>query len=75
MHTKNPEFKIVGVGAGRVGYALRAFIMRLNHFGFNASFIGDTNVPALTSDDMLIVASTSGSTPTISYYTLVGKNQ
>lgn len=66
------NFKIVGVGAGRVGYALRAFIMRLNHFGFNASFIGDTNVPALNKYDMLLVASTSGQTPTILYYTEVG---
>lgn len=71
-HTCYDDFKIVGVGAGRVGYALRAFIMRLNHFGFNASFIGDTNVPALKCSDMLIVASTSGKTPTIQYYTEVG---
>ncbi len=65
--------KIVGVGAGRVGYALRGFIMRLNHFGLNASFIGDTNVPKLDSNDILIVASTSGQTQTIKYYTQKAK--
>ena len=27
---------IFGLGAGRMGYSLRAFIMRLSHLGYNA---------------------------------------
>lgn len=57
--------KIVGVGAGRVGYALKSFCMRLGHMGFNCWFIGDTTVPSIGKDDILIVASGSGETKTI----------
>lgn len=59
---------IVGLAAGRMGYALRAFIMRLNHMGFNASMIGDTNVPLITTNDIVLVNSSSGETPSILLY-------
>lgn len=57
--------KIVCIGAGRVGYAIRGFCMRLGHMGYNAWFIGDTTVPHIGPDDLLIVASGSGQTKTI----------
>ena len=56
---------IIGLAAGRMGYALRAFIMRLNHMGFNASMIGDTNVPRVKQDSILFINSSSGETPSI----------
>ena len=60
---------IIGLGAGRMGYALRSFIMRLSHMGFNASMIGDTNVPRVKDSTLLIVNSSSGQTPSILQYT------
>jgi 6-phospho-3-hexuloisomerase len=56
---------IVLCGAGRVGLASRAFTMRLAHLGLNAFFVGDVNVPAVSKDDLFIVASGSGETQTI----------
>lgn len=62
---KNPDLKIIGLGAGRMGYSLRAFIMRLGHMGFNATMIGDTNVPSADENTLVIVNSSSGETPSI----------
>lgn len=61
----SPSINIIGLGAGRMGYSLRAFIMRLNHMGFNASMIGDTNVPRVKENSILFVNSSSGETPSI----------
>jgi 6-phospho-3-hexuloisomerase len=57
--------KIVVCGAGRVGYAIRGFGMRLGHLGLSVYAVGDTTLPATTSGDLLIVASGSGETQTI----------
>lgn len=57
--------KIVTVGAGRVGMAIRGFAMRLGHLGFNAHMIGDATVPAIGEGDVLLVSSGSGETQTI----------
>ena len=60
--------QIVGFSAGRMGYSLRAFIMRLCHMGFDAFMIGDTNFPRINSDTLVLVNSSSGETPTIKLY-------
>lgn len=57
--------KIVVCGAGRVGYAIRGFGMRLGHLGRSAYAVGDTTLPAMRSGDLLLVASGSGETQTI----------
>jgi 6-phospho-3-hexuloisomerase len=57
--------KIVTCGAGRVGMAIRAFSMRLGHFGYQAYHLGDTTVPSIGEGDLFIVASGSGETQTI----------
>jgi len=62
------DFNFIGLGAGRMGYSLRSFIMRLSHMGFQASMIGDTNVPRVTKSSILIVNSSSGETPSILNY-------
>jgi 6-phospho-3-hexuloisomerase len=62
------NLNFIGLGAGRMGYSLRAFIMRLSHMGYSASFIGDTNVPRVTSNTILFVNSSSGETPSIALY-------
>lgn len=64
---------IVGVGAGRVGMALRGFIMRLGHMGKRAWMIGDTTVPSIGAGDCLLVASGSGETKTIVVLTEIAK--
>jgi 6-phospho-3-hexuloisomerase len=59
------KLTIVGVAAGRMGYALRAFIMRLGHVGLPAHMIGDTCVPRLRDGDLVIFNSSSGETPSL----------
>ena len=48
---------------GRAGFILRCFCMRLMHMGFTVYFCGETITPAITKDDLLIVLSGSGETP------------
>ena len=57
--------KIVVCGAGRVGYAIKGFGMRLAHLGLNVFALGDVTVPSIGEGDLLIVASGSGETQTI----------
>jgi len=66
--------KIVTCGAGRVGYAIKGFCMRLGHMGYWAYHIGDTTVPRIDEDDVFIVASGSGETKTIVDLTTIAKN-
>lgn len=48
---------------GRSGFILRSFCMRLMHLGFQVYFCGETISPAIVQDDLLIVLSGSGETP------------
>lgn len=57
--------RIVVCGAGRVGMAIRGFGMRLGHLGLKAYTLGDSTVPGIAENDLLIVASGSGETQTI----------
>jgi len=54
--------RIFLIAAGRSGFALRAAAMRLMHLGLTVYFVGDTTTPAIKEDDLLIVASGSGTT-------------
>lgn len=56
---------IIGLGAGRMGYSLQAFIMRLSHLGKRAYMLSDTSLPRIGANDLVIVNSSSGETPTI----------
>jgi len=53
------------VGAGRMGILLSAFSMRLNHLGFPSYVVGSTSCPPIGEQDLLLVASSSGQTPTV----------
>jgi len=53
------------VGAGRVGLMLHSFAMRLYHLGFGSYIVGSTTCPPISSEDLLIVASSSGETATV----------
>lgn len=57
--------KLLIMGAGRSGLVGRAFAMRLLHLGFNAFVLGDTIVPSIDKDDLVIAISGSGSTKLI----------
>lgn len=56
---------IIAYGAGRMGYGIRAFIMRLMHLGYHAYWYGDTTIPHVGQNDMFIFASASGKTESI----------
>ncbi|KUM29670.1 3-hexulose-6-phosphate isomerase [Arthrobacter sp. EpRS66] len=54
--------RVFVAGAGRSGLALRMAAMRLMHLGMDVHVVGDTTTPAITSSDVLLVASGSGTT-------------
>lgn len=62
---ENCRGNIIGLGAGRMGYSLQAFIMRLSHLGYRSFMIGDTTLPRIDKQDLVIVNSSSGNTPSI----------
>ena len=65
---------IVVAGAGRMGYSIKCFGMRLGHLGYNAWTLGDSTVPQIGEGDILIVASGSGETQTIYDIVVKAKN-
>ena len=65
---------IICLGAGRMGYAVQAFAMRLSHLGFNAFMIGDTTLPRINNGDLIIVNSSSGETPSIALLAELAKD-
>jgi len=56
---------IIGIGAGRMGYSIQSFIMRLSHLGFKSFMIGDTSLPKINKNSLVIVNSSSGETLSI----------
>lgn len=56
---------ICAYGAGRMGYGLRAFIMRLIHLGYHAYWYTDTTIPHMGPDDVFLFSSASGKTQTV----------
>ena len=56
---------IVCYGAGRVGLMMKSFTKRLSHLGMEAYFLEDSSVPRLSSQDLLIIGSSSGSTRSV----------
>ena len=65
---------IIVCGAGRVGLATKAFGQRLAHLGLRAYTVGDSNVPFINKQDLLIVSSGSGETQTIYDLVIRAKN-
>lgn len=53
------------VGAGRSGFAARAFSNRLMHLGFDSRFVGEPTTPSIRKGDLLIVGSGSGKTESL----------
>ena len=59
---------LVGLGAGRMGYAVQSFIMRMSHLGHSSYMIGDTTLPRVDKDSIIVVNTSSGETPSIRLY-------
>lgn len=60
---------------GRSGFILRCFCMRLMHLGFSVYFCGETVTPAIAPNDLLIVLSGSGETPSTLEAVKIAKEQ
>ncbi len=54
--------RIFGCAAGRSGFILRGFLMRLMHLGFTVFSVGETITPRVRPGDLLMVMSGSGET-------------
>lgn len=52
--------RVFVMGVGRVMLMLQAFVKRLNHLGFKATYVGAIDEPAITNKDLLIIGSGSG---------------
>lgn len=56
--------RVFAFASGRSGFVLRGFVMRLNHLGHTAYFVGEASTPPINGGDLLLVMSGSGSTGT-----------
>jgi 6-phospho-3-hexuloisomerase len=65
LYQNNKNNKVLVMGAGRSGLVGRAFAMRLLHLGFNAYVLGETIVPPIGKNDLIIAISGSGRTKLI----------
>ncbi|MCX8199208.1 MAG: 6-phospho-3-hexuloisomerase [Sulfolobales archaeon] len=54
--------KVLIIGAGRTGLVGRAFAQRLLHLGYNVAVLGETIVPRIDNNDLVISLSGSGRT-------------
>lgn len=57
--------RIFVAGAGRSGFAARAFANRLMHLGLTVFFTGEPTTPAIGKGDLLIIGSGSGETESL----------
>ena len=70
---KNKNNTFIGLGAGRMGYSLKSFVMRLSHLGLKAYMIGDTTLPRVNENFTVIVNSSSGETESLKIFTYQAK--
>ena len=56
--------RVMAYATGRSGFLLRSFIMRLNHLGRSAYYVGDASTPPVAKGDLFLTVSGSGSTAT-----------
>ena len=57
--------RIFVAAAGRSSLGARGFAMRMMHLGKSVHVVGETTAPAIATDDLLVVASGSGQTPSL----------
>ena len=54
--------RVFVAGAGRSGFAARAFSNRLMHMGATVFFVGEPTTPSIREGDLLVIGSGSGTT-------------
>ena len=69
----NTHKKIFVYGAGRSGLMLKALAMRLAQAGRTVYVVGETVTPAIEKNDLLILASASGTTQSVLRYAETAK--
>lgn len=52
-------------GAGRSGFQVKGFAMRLMHMGVNSYVVGETCTPNITDEGLLVICSGSGETKSL----------
>lgn len=57
--------RVFVAGAGRSGFAARAFANRLMHLGLTVFFTGEPTTPAIRKGDLLVIGSGSGETESL----------
>ena len=57
--------RVFVAGAGRSGFAARAFSNRLMHLGLTVYFVGEPTTPAVEKGDLLLIGSGSGETDSL----------
>jgi len=57
--------RVFVTGAGRSGLALKMTAMRLMHLGLTVHVVGEVTAPAIGQEDLLLVASGSGTTASV----------
>jgi 6-phospho-3-hexuloisomerase len=67
--------RIFLAGKGRTGLQIKAFAMRLMHLGLNVHVVDDVTTPGITPDDLLIIGSGSGRTPSLLRYAEICQKQ
>lgn len=65
--------EIFCAGAGRSGFMIRGFAMRLMHMGKKSYMVGETCTPNITKDGVLVICSGSGSTKSLVNHANVAK--
>ena len=61
---ENPRGRCFFTGQGRSGLVAQMAAMRLMHLGRRAHVVGEATAPAFSEDDVLVVVSGTGATPT-----------
>lgn len=74
LEEKRQHGRIFVYGAGRCGYVMRAFCMRLMHLNYETYFVPDTNTPAIEKDDVFIAADGAGHLSTVNAMTALAAN-
>lgn len=65
--------EIFCAGAGRSGFQIRGFAMRLMHMGKKSYMVGETCTPNITDKGVLVICSGSGSTKSLVNHANVAK--
>ncbi|MDF9823824.1 6-phospho-3-hexuloisomerase [Breznakia sp. PF5-3] len=61
----NEAGEVFCAGAGRSGFQVKGFAMRLMHMGFKSYVVGETVTPNIKADGLLVICSGSGETKSL----------